>query len=319
MNFGYLFGRSGRITWQHKYLWLFGFLFGINGTVATIARFVLGVGIPDRWLRLETWRDWLNGTAALPTLELTPGLLGRFTLWSTVWLLVIVLGFWLVVTVAEGSIIGAVHRLESGQTTSTGGALRLGLSYLKRFIAIDAIVFFPWFVIALIMMIGVIILTFTIGYQSLTNATTQSMLTVAAIGLLCLLSLACLLVPVLMLSVLYRLLAFRDAALLNAGVRQAVRHTWVIIRRHLSSIILVTIFVWGLQLVSGRILSLFSIPLLSLTAVIRATEVMTARGVGIVAAIAFLFTLMTLLKSILYTYTATLWTLAYHELVTNYQ
>lgn len=319
IDIGGLFSQSFTLVWRRKFLWLMGLLMGINGLVVGLARPFLRTTVPEQWLSLEYWLEMVqSGTFQLPTMNLTTAELWRYVLWGSLALFVYVVLFWVIVTVAEGAIIGAAQEEAEARPSHLGRSVRLGIGYLPRFAAIDAAVFLPIFLLLLLMMMVALADTAVIAYLTLqTQTETSTVITIYALGWLCVLALGCCIPPLTIVLVWYRTLAFRDAAILGHGVREALRHTRQIIRQHFGELLALAVLLYGLSYVLGWLFSLLTLPVLALTAAPLAAG--TTSPLGFVAAVTnlLLSLLVALLKGMVHAFTAVAWTLAYRELSRN--
>lgn len=217
--------------------------------------------------------------------------------------------FWAIVTIAEGALIATVRDAEKGERVHVGTALKAGWQWLARFAAVDALIFFPWFLLALtLMVIGGAVLIATLASFIAPGADIEQVAVAGFGGLLCLFPVLMVMGLLTSLTVWYRTLAFRDAALLDHGIKTAVRHPLRLIKANMSGIIGVTALLWGvMSVISGSITiisfsSAFFIHggawpfmLLELTAVVLAT----------------------LLNGILLAFQSAIWTIAYQEWADN--
>ena len=313
MDFGNIFVRAGQLVWRHKFLWLLGLLMGISHLISDILRLVLKLSLPAEWLDVDVWSDQLFALQSgdpLPDFfdfgSLPENLFGYLAAGIVV-LMVAVLVYWIIVTVAEGGIIGAVNLLETEDPADLGQSLQLGVGWLKRFVAIDALVFFPWFIIALVGMLVVSVALVASLFMALQDAAMEAVITVYGLGIACGALLGCLLIPIGAVSIWYRGLAFRDTAILDHGVKQATRHPWQIIKQNFGDILLLTIFLGGIKYLVGWGLSLLSLSSLAVT--------ILGDGLLAISGNILLLGLATVLRAVLTAFTATAWTIGYRELV----
>ncbi|MBX3061007.1 MAG: hypothetical protein KF770_31500, partial [Anaerolineae bacterium] len=258
IDIGGLFSQSLTLLWRRKFLWLLGLLMGINGLVVGLARPFLRTAVPAQWLSPEHWLEMVqSGRFLLPAMNLTTAELWRYVLWGSLALFVYVVLFWVIVTVAEGAIIGAVTEEGEARPSHLGRSVRLGINYLPRFAAIDAAVFLPVFLLLLLMMAVALVDTAVIAYLTLqTQTETSTVITIYALGWLCVLALGCCIPPLTFVLIWYRTLAFRDAAILGHGVRESLRHTRQVIRQHFGELLALAVLLYGLSYVLGWLFSL---------------------------------------------------------------
>ena len=309
MDFLSLFNESWQLVWQRKSLWVLGALLGISDLTATIGRVLLGPLIQDVYANSEAWfLDFVNGQ--LPN----PDQFQQFAVQLIGWTLglsAIFLVVWLIVTWADASLITAVS---TNTTFST--SLKTGARLIKRFVAIDALVFLPWFLLALLIMLlfgGVIIGSGLIAVQGGENTA----VTIFLIGLACVVPLSCLLIPLSYASLIFRLLAFRDAALQNRKAREAIRCTWGNGRKHLGTILILLILIVGGVSLINLLLNWGAVPLSALLTIAQTAGILSVSGLGAILITCVFLLIILLLKAILHALSATIWTLAYQKLSTN--
>ncbi len=305
MDIGFLLKRSGQIVWRHKFLWALGFLVSLNGVLLNVGRLIFGAKASALGQELLVWLQQPDISTMPLDIDATPQLIGQVTFWSIVLVFVVFIGFWLAATWAEAAVILAVKAVETGEPVGLVSSLRRGYRWLGRFIAIDAVAFFPWFVLALVIMLLLILLTLVIGWQAVNQAEWSSLALTMGLGMLCLIPLTLLLAPVGWLTLIYRTLAFRDAALLEHDVRGAVRHTWQVIRRQFGLAAATLVVLWAVKTAVSWAVELLFWPVWGLTAVFNLPDPLTWLLNGLI------FLLVTLLEAVLAAYIAVAWTLAY--------
>ncbi len=285
----------------------------------------LGLGMTLSSLFGTGWRVWLAQAAAFDFTQLTnlqsiESLLFSSELAQIQQLLLrgLLLAFgqfvlvWVVALMAEAGLITAVLHRDS-QPMSLGRTIRWGRKWLGHFLAVDLLVFFPWFVLALAMLLVILILTLVLASFATRDVGAGTVFTTTALGLACLLGLAVLLLPVGLLSLWYRLLAFREIVLHDSSPRTAVRQTWQRIRQNFGEIFVLVIVLWGGQSLALGILNFVTSPLLTwLTAFTTSDRIalQTAAWLAVVALTVFVW----LLRGIVTAFAAIAWTLAYQNL-----
>jgi hypothetical protein len=315
MDFGRLLVLSWQITWRHKLLWPLGFILAVGSVVTAVVRFTYFPQLSQYLNNAIANADSVGSTV--------DGYIGSELYWT--WLLggtavffFLSLAFWLVWAVAQGAIISAALDAEAGQPVSWQRALNGGTALLGRFIAIDAIVFFPLFLLLLLLMLLATGLLLAFTWQMMQTGSVESAALWLMVGLACLLPLSCLLLPLGALTSVFRTLAFRETATsttdavsaLSAGVqpqkvRATIGQTWLVVKRQWGAILVVWALVWGMQTVLNLLLSGLAIPLGGITAVAPALGRWLGWLVGLGTAVPL---------TIWHTYTAVLWTLVYTEI-----
>jgi hypothetical protein len=320
VDYGRLFTASWQLTWRCKFLWLFGFLAGMSALSSSLLRLTLGPHVFSSFTtNLEEWRR--QPTLAADEIDRLLQQIAPWLVSSIIVLTILSLASWLIILFAQGAIIGTAVDFSSGRLVNLGLALKRGLGLLGRFIALDTLIYFPLFLAVLLIML--IFLGALVGMLVSTvqaEATPASLLTPLLIGSLCILPLLCLLIPLGLITAAFRAVAFRDTAVLDTGIRQAVRHTWSVLKQNLGTILVLGVLVWGLQAVIDLALRILIIPvyglvaapgLLALIGESSPATVMTlvSQSVSIVLELFILF-----VQAIVYTFTTVIWTLAYMEI-----
>ena len=235
----------------------------------------LGLGMSLSSLFGTGWRVWLGQVIALDFTQLTNLQSVESLLFSSelaqiqqLFLRGLLLAFgqfvlvWLVALLAEAGLITAVSH-HATESISLRRAVGWGRQWLGRFLAIDLLVFFPWFLIALAMMMVVLILSLVLAGFATREVSAGTVFATTGLGLACVIGLAGLLLPVGMVSLWYRLLAFREAVLHNVSPRTAVRQTWQRIRQNFGDIFVLIVVLWGGQTLLLGVLNLVTSPLLT--------------------------------------------------------
>ena len=311
MDIGLMLKQAWQVTWQHKFLWVPGFFAGLTGLSVAIARLFLGTRVTAIARELLAWAEQPQPAPFPFTFDYSGADLLRFSIEAVVVFLVIFLLFWVIATIAEASIIQVVVSAERGEAIGLGASLRAGFHWLGRFVAIDAAVFFPWFVLALIIMLVLLVMILLIGYMAFSNVELSTMFAVLGIGSLCLIPLFILLLPVAWVSFIYRTIAFRDAVWLDHGVKESVRHTWQVVRGNLGTAVLIALLMVAVQSMAGWVLDLLSLPIFGALAFLGEDSLLrNALGVGVVLVTA-------VFSGVVYTYVAVAWTISYKQLTEN--
>lgn len=197
--------------------------------------------------QLETWL-----LALAQPLPIVGGLL-----LFMVWFLLI----WVVMTIGEGGMIHAAAASHHGRSARFRESLAAGWRLLVPFVAIDTVVFFPLFVLLLvIMLIGAAALFISIIWGVQSGEVTAFILPLIIGGGIALL-LSFLLLPATLLTMTFRSLAFRAAALHNLGVRESIQHTWQLIREKTGPVVVITALIFGLSYLFGMVSAIVIIPL----------------------------------------------------------
>ena len=298
MNVGRLLTQAWRLVWRHKFLWPLGLVVALGNVIGMVLR----VGY---WPQLRNWFDNPLPTVIDPLAAAEPTPLFAWLLGGSLLFLIVSLGYWLVATLAQGAIIRATIDLAAHRPASLRSTLRWGWRWLGRFVAIDTLVYLPLFLLTLLLMLLALALLVALAWLLLRPSSTDSLAAALALGLVCLLPLAILLLPVGLLTAAFRTLAFRDAAVCERGARDSIRQTWALIRRRWGGLLVLWLLLWGLGYLPGLLLGVGTLPLTLLTAARPSFSGWLGWGAGAVAAVPW---------AILHAFIAVTWTLAYMEL-----
>lgn len=308
MDYNELFGRAGRLLWRHKFIWLLGVALGINNLLFGLG-WVMAKGSLSPSL-LTMWGDSSTplvhgGLPTMPFESLASDDLFFYAAGGLTAVFIWAILFWIIVTVADGALIAVVRDEGQGRPVQLGASLRAGWGWLARFAAVDALVFLPWFLLALLLMIvGGAMLIFAVASITSSAVEMEQILATAGGGLLCLIPALGVMGLVSKFTVWYRRLAFRDAALLDHGVKTAVRHPFRLIKANMSAIIGTTALLWGISSTIGGAISLMSV----------ASFIFFHDGVWLFMLLDLTAVLLvTLLTGILVAFQSIVWTLAYQE------
>lgn len=315
MDIGALISNSARLFRQHKTFWWLALLPAIGYALAALGRL---------WLFDFARREFFpllagaSGSFALESLLFSPEfatafLNGRFLLPLIFWLFMGLVGFWLLYTLTEAAVIEATLGMENGRSPTTSHALRSGARLLGRFIAIDAVVFLPWFLIALAALLTLFASLLSAALLAQEQGTETLFLTVLGLGTACATLLACLLAPLSFATLRFRTLAFRDAALFQHSTGQSVRHTGQIVRRNLGAVLLLVALLWGLQYLFNLLMAGIGLPLNLLPVLLNlGDQPLLGNVLGVLTAV-----LLAIPQSILFVYLAVVWTLGYQDIALN--
>ncbi len=301
-----LLSRSLKLLRQHQFLIWLGLGMSLSGLFGTGWRLWLAQALTIDFSQLTTIQDiesllFSSEVAQMQQLLLRGLLLafGQFVL------------VWLVALMAEAGLIAATA--EFPESITLRQTLRWGRQMLRRFLAIDLLVFFPWFLIALLMLAVLLILAVVLAGFATSQPSAGTVLLTTGLGLTCLLALAIVLLPVGLLSLWFRMLAFREAILYGVEAKTAVRQTWQRIRYNLGEVVILVIMLWGGQTVLLSVFNLVSSPLLTWLTTLTVSDTMALQGVAWLAVTAV--TLFGwLVHGIVTTFVAIAWTLAYQNL-----
>jgi hypothetical protein len=294
--------RAARLTWRHPVLWVFGFLAILALVSARLAgRFWLDSGA---WQRLVTGPE-----AVLEAIDrlLQPANFGVVLV--VVFLVTLVL--WLLNAVAEGGLIRAVAGLDRGDAVTAAAVWRAGVPLILPFLLIDALLFLPLFLLILFALLlasgGLIGLIFLVAGGS----TPPTVLTLFMAGGACVTGLLFLSVPLTMLTLIFRLIAFRCAALDGLKTMAAIRQAWHIMRHNAAHVLILVAIAWvaslAFNVVSGAPMNLLGMGSLLIPGPVAAVSSWLLPVILVAELV------RGLLHAVLFVFTAALWTVAYQQ------
>lgn len=313
MDYGRLIVDAWNITRSHRFLWGLGLLVTIGGVVwSFVSRLLFSLafrpqaGSSDPLAPFARLIDLFN-SGRFVTALMAAGLV----------FFVASLLFWLVSATAEGGLIRAVTRLGKGETVGGRQAWTAGVGLLGRFVALDTLLFFPLFIVLLIVIVGetAVFVAFILTISQ--GASFGEVLFPFFLAGGCVAFLGMLALPVTAITLVFRHLSLRATAVQGLGVRLAIRHTIALLRRDWGQVLIVMIFTWFLRYFLGFALGMVLLPLsmfdfipqvLALSGEPRPVLLPLAVGVALLTTL-----LVAAFNAILHAYISTLWTLAYRE------
>lgn len=207
-------------------------------------------------LLLGLWLRW----AARPALWQEPLRLwwerqqipvGQLLLWGGGALLLFLLA-WLLALQGEGTLMAIAAGRER--------PWQQGRRWLIRLAAIDTLVFLPLLLVSIAALAVLVALLAGSTLVALESAEPRAVLLGGwGVALLCVTPLMLLLIPLALLTLLVRLLAFRIAALEVPGARAALRRAWSLVRAGPGAVALTGLLLWGIAYTAGAALSAVSL------------------------------------------------------------
>lgn len=265
MDFADLFSTAVRQLRHNPWLWVLGLIYALPGFFLSHAL------TPATSLNPDTLNTWFSQLAepdpALLETQLIPifeavsdvGQVTRFVVGLTAVLLLV----WIITTLAEAGLILIVSRAQTNQPPLGVRALFTDMRHLLwRLIAIDTILFFPLFAVLLTAELMVLAVLASILFGGTFDL--QAVAGQLALGMLCFLSLLCLAAPVGLVTVLFRLVAFRVAAVENLPTRPSIRRAWQLLKQKWLTFFLIGLVLIIIQLVGEGLAQLLSAPLAAL-------------------------------------------------------
>lgn len=307
-----LLRQAADIVWHDRSFWLLGLLSASGELVGTICRLGLLFGLPI-WMGSADWP-----AAVFDRFASSPAVWNETRNWLMIGLTAVTavsLLLWIVSTIAEGGMIAAVTADSQGQQLMPRAALGQGYRHLARFVGVDTILYFPAFLILLLLMLTASAAMFGIVVAELSDrpfASLEGILTAAAA---CMTPMLLLLFPVSLMTQLFRRLAFRKVMLAHVGVRKSIGSAWQVIRGKPGSILIIGAVLWGTAYLVGSIFSLVELPLFGIIFLpliggqVRTTKFLNeaAHWLALIHAVVLLISVA--FTALIHAYSSVVWTL----------
>jgi hypothetical protein len=306
MEYGKLLSRAWKIVWDHKFMFLLGFLAALGGGSG-------GGGTGRGTSNMTTYQfddlDVFAGQVGDFMAEYWPLLVG-------VGLVVLILGivFWLLRLTAEAGMIEAANVLDEGQEMTFGQSFSAGSKHLGRLVGLSLTLYGPLILVGLIM--GFVGLFSTITAVSGNGSGPIAVLAVFAV---CLVPLACILaLYALVVNFIYPF-AQRGIILGRYGVLDGARHGWRVLVDNIVDIIVLALIFLVLNFLVGAVVAVIALPVGAASlfpAFMRLAQDASVGAGSIILAVlgvALIGLLAGVVSSIVRAYQSTTFTLAYKE------
>ncbi len=261
MTLSHLFVAAWRLLRQDWSLLFWGFWLAL-GAVASEFFLVTAVTFFLPRLNIPTLE---RPVSPVPLTSQPEDLFWQLVLGYLLPLIQVALLYWLVASMAEGALIRSVWLATQGQERrlTLVQAAREGWQLLKRFVAIDTLIFFPIFLVVFLLLL--VLAGGIIGVVVMVMQGVAVMWVAGLFGgvlLVCLLPLMMLLLPLWVATAVMRTLAFRETAVWG-GVRSSVVRAWQLLRQYWPAITILFGAGWGIRYLFSLLVQL---PLLQLAA-----------------------------------------------------
>lgn len=312
MDYGQLLRDAWNVVWYNKFLLILGFLAalgtGVSSSNNNISYRVNAGEIPPGF----------GGRVDLFLAHFAPLLIGLMCL-----ALFIGIAFWLIRLTAQAGLISAADRLERGEKVTLGQALRGGLGKLGRMIGIYLILYGPFLLLALVMVVLVLALVGTaIGFEFADMGQELGpLLASLGIGVACVVLLLCAMLPLLAVVTIFLPFAQRAAVLEDMSVTDSLRRAWWVMRNNPADVIILVLLFLVIGIVYGVAVGIVLVPLMALLFVPSVIELVAGGTLGIGNVLALIIgglalgLLAALLNAFWTSYRSTAMTLAYRRLV----
>ncbi|MCB8966682.1 MAG: hypothetical protein H6660_07270 [Ardenticatenaceae bacterium] len=248
MDYSKLMSRSWEIVWNNKFLFVLGFLAALGSGGSG--------GRANSNFRGSSSSDF----------DLPPGTVDNLqTFWAHFGALIIaliclfvVLGviLWLVRLVAQAGLISSVARIDAGEKVTFGEAFAAGTAKLGRMAGLNLLLYGPFTLLALLSAGILMVMAGTAVYEEVARGgNAEGIFASLGIFTACLIGLACLTLPLLLVVNIVYPFAQRGAVLGELSVMDSIRHGWQVVRANTGEVIVIVL----LFLVVGFVFGIVSI------------------------------------------------------------
>jgi hypothetical protein len=310
MDYGQLLKDAWRVVWDHKFLLVLGFLAALGA----------GAGSSGNTASYNFSAD-----------DIPPGFGGRVDLFwvhfapliTGLICLAIFLGMllWLVRLTAQAGLISAADRLYDGEKVTLGQALRSGLGKLGRMAGISLLLYGPFILVALVLVIAVLALVGSaIGYSFANVSELDTVVASLGLGVACLALLLCAMLPLLLVATILLPFAQRAAVLEDMGATASLGRAWQVIRSNPAEVAILILLFVAIGFVYGAAVAIVVVPLMALLFMPMVIGLVVDGTLGATNVVALVFGglaigfLGALLNALWTSYRSTAMTLAYRQL-----
>jgi hypothetical protein len=320
MEYGKIFSRAWNICWNHKFLFLLGFLailgaggnssgsnFNYNFDQQDLPFAPNGTVSPEFAQNMERLL-----TAAIP-IFIGLACAGVF----------IGIALWLIRLTAQAGMIKAAAEIDGGQKMSFGQAFSAGLKYLPRFMGLNLVLYLPLILLVIVAMLGVFMSFGAAIAAAIAGSSTDSVNSGLGAGFgivaLCMAALACLAIPLGLLITLLYPFAMRSAVLEEQGVIDSVRRGWRMLSQNIGETLVLILLYFGIGLAVGFVITLIMLPFLAIFALPTVFDVLAEQTLDtgnlliLIAGTAVMGIIGAVVQSIWTTFRSVSFTLAYKE------
>lgn len=311
MNLKQTLGKSARMIWKHKLLWLLGFFTSLGADYG-------GLDFPFSPMIAS---DELPSMSAPGS---APGWLGAAIILGIVLLALVALCMLVIGLIARAGLIASVQRIETDGKTTFSGAFKIGISRFWRMLGMRIVVYLPVILVTavgVLVLLGALLTGFGPGFgQSTGRRLPESFSAAMAVLAPVVVALGCATSLYNLAAMGLEVLAERAIVIDELPVRASLSKAWLMFKAYLGDILVVAAVLFAISLGYGFVCALgvgAIIAPIIVGAVAAFESQATALGVGLmIVVLAIVLTGLFLLGSLFTTYVSTVWTLTYRQLST---
>ena len=313
MEYGKLFSRAWEICWNNKYIFVLGFLAALgsggSGGGQSFSNSFTGDELPPE---------------VFGNMDRILALIGPIVAVLICAGLILAVVFWLIRLVAQAGLISTTARIDRGEQSSLGQAFSAGTAHLPRILGLNLLIYLPFWILGIIS-VGIAIFAFGATIASAFTPQGGEELGALPAGFalvaICMVALACLLIPLALLASIVYAFAQRGIVLQGHGVTESIGHSWRFVRNNAGEIVLLIVFLIVLSIIFGLLVSIILVPLSFLAFgpaflnLVTGAQFEVIDVITIIGGVILLGILGAVLNSILIGYRSVAVTLAYQELL----
>jgi hypothetical protein len=315
MDFGATLSRALKITWDHKILWLLGFLAALgSGGIGSVGQSPqMSTSFSNG--RVPPWMQQLadNYTAVLAGL----------TVFACV---VVILGIVLYVVgiIARGGLISGVAQIETDGRTTFGKAWSSGSARFWPMLGLNLVLLIPVFIMIAILVVavlGIVGAGVFAGTSAGNSRNPGPLIGIIGGGIFVLCCGLCIFFIIALLIGALQTFGERAIVLEKTGVFDGISHAWSVFKANLGNIILLALVMWLVGvvfgIVTGGIAFVVLLPtVLPLIAEVSRNGALTfASALVAVAGVVVATILVAIINTLYITFNSTTWTLAYRQFI----
>ncbi len=296
MYIGDVLRRTWQISWRFKGLWILGILAGCGGGGGGGGS-SSGSGGGTRYQfdggRFPGWDHYFR--------NLDPNLVGFLATALVCLAILLVIGLFVLGILGQAGLISGFDLADEGHAITLSIAFRRGLHYFWKILGAQVLLWILALIVVLVLLAGGALLALgTLG-----------------IALICLVPLACLLIPALLLFGVYVMLTQVALVVEELDFSAAFSRSWQVMRENVGNVILLGLILVVGGAIVGFLFSLLVLPaaLPVLTALAIGGDQVVAGGIILsVVAVLILFPLLILVNGLIQTFATGAWTIAYRRM-----
>jgi hypothetical protein len=321
MEYGQIIKRAWQISWNYKFLWIFGIAIALcRGQVGgNGANFNFGNNLPGR--RME------NGDFPLPAEALRQ--IQQFVNSPAFWGLVVGLILFVllisllsiaVVAFARGALVRSVNRIENGESVNLRQAWEEGKISFRPLFWLELILSLPSLVLGLsfVALLLVVILNL-MRSRTLAAEIFREVGLAIPLMLIAICGLVCLGLIIQLFVAIFTVFGSRAIALEEHRVAASFGRAWVVFTQNLAPILLFALILFGINIGVGIVIAIPTALLLGIGVAIAVGGAMMGLWPVLVLFVGGMILIIVLISAFLggiyHVFVETLWTLVYRQLV----